>query len=1104
MRSILLVLCAALAAAGEVDGTIPNPLRQHWPWEVVGVPVGGAPTAVELADGIRPVQIAEGRAWFIARLAGGDGEKRPPATMPYRFLGAEVAPGVTLAEQDDHYLIDNGVYQFRLRRYAGISAGTPFEEIPHWCAGMRHGEDGAWDGRGWFDGDLPVHRVESEILAAGPVFVDARVLVTFAAREGGTLPGRPMAFGKRSHRYEPARLPIARYPADERVYECRIRFVMGDPWIEVLERFAFDGDGVSHTLHWGDPAELPEDRRAWNGHLGLDTATWVRWFLYDRFGGNTRQHYVPLVERPDQKGRPFANLRPRWDQRGGSTQDFVLTRGGAPPEKGEEADGGFAPGNPAVGVFAAFASKWVDPYRNTPHGFVADGDRGWVRFPLRGRGADGMAFGQRSWGLCIGPRRHFHHLNGLVRRHTDWTLQALIDRYVLEWERDPDLAGPRALIDEEGLARLRRRIEAGDTPEAAIVTGYRAEIAAIRERLPELRAAVEAATDGEGKKAAKKRLRRAEKRLRDDDARFLRLVMTGEGERVDPPHAGLWLGRRYQDDFLNPTSPPTRSVKKWADADLYAGGDPIGGAMHAALGYVLTDPDAWPGWHNGWHPGNPNFHTDKYMGAIYIGAAMADHPHAGEWLEFGRRNFLDDLRRVLLPPDGVGYECPGYSGYSLNLQLKLAHILRNLGHEDLVHGEPLFAATADWHRRLLTPPDARFGGRHEAPHGDTHRWHAGLENGFAKLATHYRDADPGLARELMATWRLQGGDRGGDLLTRLVLIDESIPAADPAGLDWSSAAYEGFGAIMRTRFGRDDESFLSFRAGRARGHYHNDQLAFHYYGAGAPLALDYNCSYHPRGDHAALHNSMTFGRGGTVRHNARKEDVEAWEQIDATARMLRFREGRISYAVAERRGGRLRMSPILPRDAEFARGYPTRTVEEIVHRRTVALVGHDGDSPLRDYVVVRDRTRSPVPQQLNLHLFAREVEEVGDGVWRARGQLHRDCTVHLVAADDFEVERRHWAYGAHGDHDPEDLIVPEDHDGRWTEGEYQRWLRVHTHGGAELVWVLYPHDSGEEVPTIRRSQDGSGVEVRLGEHRETVDLAAMEEGLPPLEPPPDD
>ena len=55
--------------------------------------------------------------------------------------------------------------------------------------------------------------------------------------------------------------------------------------------------------------------------------------------------------------------------------------------------------------------------------------------------------------------------------------------------------------------------------------------------------------------------------------------------------AQLWIQRRYQDDFLNPTT-ATRWLKGGIpEADLQAGGSPFGGPWQAATGYSVRIAD---------------------------------------------------------------------------------------------------------------------------------------------------------------------------------------------------------------------------------------------------------------------------------------------------------------------------------------------------------------------------------------------------------------------------------------------------------------------------------------------------------------------------------
>lgn len=1029
----LLTLLASLSSVCAEDAvhswTIPNDLKLYWPADLLSLeaPDGTLPPEKELAietDGVlRPVQFSkEGkktRVWSVMTLGKtfkdekGHTRTQAPekATANLVRLAAPLPAEsrLQLTESSDFYTLSSGLYEFRLRKYNGrLKKPTALSEFPHWIAGMRPTGTESWDGHAVFDSDAKVVEATTEIVEAGPVYVTARVRYLFEGSEkpDGTVKALPLANGKQTHRWEPATFPMEETPKYERYYEALIRFVWKDPWIDVNERVRLPQDNtLTHTgfhqyrVAWGK-APKDEKRRAFTP---IDTITWVRWFEWDTFGGNIDQKWVPAEQRPAQKDRPFALLRPLWNQGGGGAQDFFATR--AP--KGDEPTGEL----PMFGVVAAFPSKWHAPYAQTIAAFAEDGDRAWCRFPLISGESGKVWYAQRAYGLCVGPRRSISSLNDIVRRHTDWTLEAQVNRYILRWEGGSDRS-------------------AGGVPDA-----------------------------------------------------------------------WLYLDRRYQDDFLNPTQRMTRSIKNYRNTKPGSCGP-----MNAALGYIYTDYDHWMGWNFGWAPGNPNFHTDKYMGTLFIASAMPEHPHSKEWLQYGIRNYVEDQKKVFFEPDGVGYECPGYAGYSMNLQLDIAENLvqNRLGND--AEKNPLFAKNARWHRHLLTPVDPRLGFRHEAPHGDTHRWTSGIGLGFGRLAILLAEKDPASAAEFRSI---------GDELARTGSIPRqnwqslmgrglgNIQPTPLQELDWGSHAFDGFGAVFRDRFGTAHESFVSTKAGRVGGHYHNDDLTQHVFLDGAPISLDYNCSYHPRGDHAALHNSVTFGVDGTVEHNGRGAEVEAMEQIGGRGKALAFRSSpEADVFVAERSGSSLALSPVDPHDAEFSRSYPSRTSESpLTHRRMSMLVKPANHSRWPAFFVVRDELSGPEPAQLNIHLLARDLRGKLPS-FDAAGQWNRDISLYIAYADEAKAVKRAWYYiddsraGPLGDtpvppdtkpeavwakkvHESKGkaLIPPKNWTSTWMFGEYQQWLRLYMKPNTSPLWVLFPTEPNGEKPTFAPTEDGAGLSI---------------------------
>lgn len=1110
-RFLTPLLACTLLGAAEVR-TIANPLGQDWPWELVSIdvePGAVAPDWTVTLSGIdqpRPIQVeritvdgkAQDRVWFIATIPG-----------KTREIQATFAPGSAPAQlrvstSSDHTLVDNGLSEIRLH-LGEVAAGTALGKAPHWFGGVRvHGHP-AWDGRARFAGSAELAGVDVVTVATGPVFAEWRLTYRFAdPGRDGTVPAVPLMLGKQSFRFEPNVIPQEEIPKDQRRYEVAIRAIGGHPWIEIAERYRMPRDpsvtgfGIAqYILGLGRPDDGLEDLPGFaDAGMPIDTVLWTRWFEYDSFGGNNQQLADPARPRPVQKGRPFAQLRPRWSQGPAGAQDCLATSGG---ETGLTLDAMRSKVGERItwlrkqGERGDKADKKAKPFlenldqAQAIFDQAASGDEASERTALA-KAADlaGMTI---PAGVGYDPKAP---LVGVIAAYpTKWvgpyaatiTAQAYGGDRVTY--RFPLTDGGRRLDDDSELWYGGRCW--------ALVAGPRGDF------------------DSSGKIDGL--IRRTSDWTLNALINRYRLTWEGQGSGKADPNPSQYLGRRYQCDDVNPTNYGNRRlVNSIFEKNLKEIGQ--FGTNAAVCGYIYTDLDAWPGWHNGWGPGNPNFHTDKYMAAIYAAVTCVGHPDAKAWLAFGRSCLENDLAKVMAAPDGVGYECPGYSGYSLGLQAQVAEALLHHDLGNVLADNPLVAKNLTWHRKLLTPFDRRLGRRHEAPLGDTHRWSAGAK--FADLIPFYEGkpfADELIAAQSLFEAKEPGPAKGGDL-------------------DWSSQAFHGFGAILRHRFGTDQESFLTLKSGHVSGHYHNDDQSFHWYHRGTPIALDYNCSYHPRGDHAALHNAITLGREGTIKHNAKGHEVATHEQPHGPARVIHFASTPTAdLVVADRRITSLSDSPVDPHDGEFNRDYPSRRVDAR-HRRLALLTKQADGSPFSDYLVLRDEFHTDEPQQVNLHLLARDARIDGDRVLLS-GQWDQDILVAAVDGTDLIFEERFWAYADEWMAPPEEFLprpgeTTADWDARlpaarppadwkpvyvkreqvgdndrrwadlitqtkgmalmpppgwtstWTYGECQRWLRCSSRPGTPVTLVLYPFPKGGKPPLIRRDGEDIVVEIDGG------------------------
>ena len=752
-------------------------------------------------------------------------------------------------------------------------------------------------------------------------------------------------------------------------------------------------------------------------------ALWLPWFVGT--DGNARPAYEvrrdPLAGR-FREGRPFATLRPKRSRVPDSAQVCLAV--------------GSDDGGPAVGAAMVCAGEWSRPYEQFPAVRALEDGRGMaIEFPL--------ADGRRRWALLTGPVKRFDskgELQALIRSHADIPLDRVLNEWVLEWKRDPARPAPHILTTHERLQKIRDDVAGGeDTPAARLVMDV------VRGKIP--------------------------------DDQPLAEFLAGRRERLPGPDldTGVYLGRSYQDAFLAPGAYPRRLAAAMVRADLSAAGGPAGDARAALLGHVFDDRNYRPGSGAGWDDGGTAHGHEMYGLAICAAAMMPDHPEAKRWMERGLRDLREDLRRTTAKADGAGLACPGGQAAALAPLLRLARAAQNSGLADPFEW-PEWRAPIEFLRHLHTPPDPRLGRRNLAPLGDTSPWQDAVGRLFGVAAAGIRKTDPKLAATWAALYRHYYGDGGsGDLATDVLLADPYAPAARLQPADWGSRAFKGFGAVLRSRFGTPHETFVAFKCGSARGGYHGDELSFHFFGAGMPIALDWQSGDAPRPDQEHMHNRVNLGDN---------------ENMDAVGQLLAMETSAAGDAVAGQvRTSRLRRLPRWPHETPEGSAFPRRRLNHTArYCRLLMLVKHPPGSALEDYLVIRDEVASTEPATFNLWVLARSVRQEGQ-TFCFDGQLAADAVLYMARVENEKVSLARWAWPKQDSSSeiPNDFRIGTD---RWRKGELQQGVRATQTPGRPFLAVLYPYRKGAEAPAFQTLADGKGVRVTLGPASEEVFLAS--------------
>lgn len=254
----------------------------------------------------------------------------------------------------------------------------------------------------------------------------------------------------------------------------------------------------------------------------------------------------------------------------------------------------------------------------------------------------------------------------------------------------------------------------------------------------------------------------------------------------------------------------------------------------------------------------------------------------------------EDVHHAFTLPGGAGQECPGYMATTWDDPEGICRT--HLGFDPTKWDR--MDARRNFKKRISQPDGAI---RRTLPMGDTH-------------------PGPDGARE------------------------ETVPAEEVA--KFATTELPGFGVIFNHRPGTPQETYLSFKAGPNRGHYHGDQLAIVASFNAKPTVVDHHCSYHPRAGQEHMHNRVAFFT-----------DHHPYLNLDGYERLIAFATTPVAdVAIGQVESDRLREVNSQPPEIWDQRWPPVPLTTPLVYRRTTVFL--KGEK--RDAVVLRDQYRSPI------------------------------------------------------------------------------------------------------------------------------------------------
>ncbi|MBS3764613.1 MAG: hypothetical protein KGZ25_15045, partial [Planctomycetes bacterium] len=263
----------------------------------------------------------------------------------------------------------------------------------------------------------------------------------------------------------------------------------------------------------------------------------------------------------------------------------------------------------------------------------------------------------------------------------------------------------------------------------------------------------------------------------------------------------------------------------------------------------------------------PNMSIFTYIGVGMCAMTVADHPDVSEWTDYTVLRMKRDLRQ-LSGPNGGWAEAPHYQGAAMDGFMWFGLAARHAGLSDIVYDKRLRQAVR-FLAKLSTPPDRRFEKRrHLPPIGNTYTFETSSQ--FGLMASIWREKDPDFAESMQWMWQQQGQPEnmgvGGDAGIHWhahMLLDPEWHAEK--SLDLSSEIFPKFGAVLRSHFPSEHETYMPYRIGPWLHHYDRDMGSFQLWGKGRILSSDWGYAGHMPSWH---HNRVLLGHSGRMIENS--------------------------------------------------------------------------------------------------------------------------------------------------------------------------------------------------------------------------------------------